>query len=896
MIEQNYNKAYVKYKISGFLLVFCMFFLPAVGFGQGLNSSDFVDPPKEYHLTTWWHWMNGYITKKGITQDLEAMKAQGISNATILNVYRPFTADPNSHISVETTEKVLPSLGIAPSMDNWHQVKFNSDEWYENFLHALSEANRLGMKIGAANCDGWSESGGPWITPDQSMKQYTWSKTLVKGGQMEQIYLAQPTSRNNYYKDEYVVAFRSQGANSFELAQPKLTYKKNKSAQILNDGNPNTGLSIRNDTLFISFNFPFTADVLRIIFSKTGKLALQTIHIKLAVSDDGENYRHVADLQVNEVSNLLKLTIPKTTGHYFRLIIKDLNRDTFIGETYLLKNEEDGLFENHYPNFSIKTSAMRAQKMEDFWRKNSVATYNTIETPFDVIDLTTKMGEKGVLNWKVPEGNWTILRFGYTTTGKKNHPASPEGAGLECDKMDTIALNFHFSNYPQKLIKKAGIYAGNTFKYFLVDSWEAGLQNWTANFAEEFRMRRGYSLIPYIPVLCGEVICDSEHTEALLHDFRLTISDLLIENYFKHLATLCHRNGMLLYSEGIYGDELTPPVDVLQTYKYCDVPMTEFWAKIQAHHWPIRSILPDHLGFVIPEHSSLIYDKPIIASEAYTGYAIYSDSPIDLKLYGDQAFCEGVNSMVLHSYVHQTQDRQPGFTLGIYGQSFNRHNTWFKHANSFFDQQARIQYMMQNGIRCSDALIYIGDKKPAIECRSEELSQLLPEVDMKFNYCNQDVLFNNLSVKDGLLCLNNGAYFQFLILRDTEMDLKTLQKIEELVKKGATVFGKKPQRTLSLKEYDKNNKTLKKLANKMWNGSQESIIHYGQGYIITSLDRLKSVYRPDIISDSSNQIMYLHRRNSTDDYYYIVNKSDLSEIDATVAFRQKSKAYLFGIL
>ena len=82
-------------------------------------------------------------------------------------------------------------------------------------------------------------------------------------------------------------------------------------------------------------------------------------------------------------------------------------------------------------------------------------------------------------HWDAPEGNWTIIRFGYTSTGATNGPATKEGTGLECDKMDTSALNLHWVNYPQKLIDHAGKYAGNTFKFLLIDSWECGYQNWT---------------------------------------------------------------------------------------------------------------------------------------------------------------------------------------------------------------------------------------------------------------------------------------------------------------------------------------------------------------------------------------------------------------------------------
>jgi len=837
-------------------------------FAQQISTESFQTPPKENHISTWWHWMSGYITKEGITKDLEAMKEQGIQNATILNVDR-----------IETPLKM-------------HRVTFGSDEWFDMFHFALEEANRLGITIGTANCDGWSESGGPWIKPENSMKQFVWSKYYLSGGGKRTVQLPQPTCTKDFYKDAYVVAFRSHGPNSFDKAKPVISYEKDKKAPELTDGNPNTGIILREGPMTIAFNKTFTADVLSIIFNKTDKALLIPINISIEAANDTASFRKVTDLTIDKVNDMLKLSIPQTSAKYFRVKIKDDNKGNSVGEVYLLKKGEKGLFESNYSQYPVKTTAIRTQTMDNYWEANEIDSSSIIQKPEDVVDLSSFIDANGKLTWNAPKGMWTILRFGFTTTGVTNHPASPEGRGLECDKMDTTALNIHFQNYPQKIIDIAGKYKGNTFKYFLVDSWEARMQNWTDLLGQEFEKRRGYSIVPYIPVLCGEVVQSSECVEAFLHDFRLTIGELLQENYFKHLADLCHRQGIQLYSEGIYGQELTPPIDVLQTYKYCDVPMSEFWAKIPAHTWPFPTIIPQNLGFVIPEHSALLYNKPIVAGEAYTGYAIFSDSPIDLKTYGDQAFSEGINSMVLHSYVHQPDERTPGFTLGIYGQTFNRHNTWFRYAKGFFDEQARIQYMMQGGSRFSDALLYIGDKKPAIECYDKELSQVLPP-NTKFNYINQEVLLNRLTVNDGQILLDNKYVFQFMSIRDKELDLVTMQKIEALVNDGAIVFMTKPERTLTWKNYSSDCTALKVIADKMWENmnAESGIAEYGKGKIISSLDALMRIYDADLTirGTALDSLLYLHKQRDDSDIYFLSNKCDTTALEFNADFRQRGK-------
>lgn len=663
--------------------------VPVLGLQAQVSVASFQQPQPEAHVIAWWHWLNGNISKEGLTRDLEAMHAVGINQATFLNVWREM-----------------------PDADVSQKVRFNSPEWWGMVRHAMKEADRLGMTLGAANCDGWSESGGPWITPDLSMKHYTWSKTKASatGGLVDTV-LPQPPSKQDYYRDVCVLAYPA------------------------------------------------------------GK---EAIDIK------------------------------------------------------------------------------------------------------EVIDVTQATDVTGHLRWQAPKrGEWIILRFGYTTTGKTNNPATWEGRGLECDKMDTTALNVHFANYPQKIIDLAKEVNPAVFRYFLVDSWEAGPQTWTQHFPEEFLKRRGYDLKPWLPALCEEILLDQRHTEAFLHDFRMTIGDLVNDCYFKHMAELCHRNGLQMYSEGIYGEKKNPPVDVLKTYQYCDVPMTEFWAQIPGHDTPFYYNPWPSKTFIYPVHSSLLYGKDIIGSEAYTGYALYSDSPIDLKTYGDVAFCEGVNSMMLHSYVHQPTEQLPGMTLGVYGQSFNRHNTWFGEAESWFGFQARVQYLLRQGVRCSDALVFTGDELPCPQWTPDESDSIMQGV--KFNYINPEVLLSRVTARGGKLWLDGKHEFQCLVLRDSVMELPTLQKVAELAEAGAVIYGPKPVRTLSLSGLEKNDKELHRLADRVWR-----LPNVHSDVLAMSRQISRELTLPGV---KASDFSYIHRRAEGLDLYYIANKNYDKALDFEPQFR-----------
>lgn len=821
---------------------------------QTVTPEGFNAPSPENHTATWWHWMDGDITREGITKDLEAMKAQGITNATVLNIYR--------------------LIGV----EGCQNVKFNSPEWFAMFRHAVEEADRLGIEIGAANCDGWSESGGPWITPELSMKQYTWRKTFVKGNGREQsIKLALPYSKERFYRDVKVVAYRDAAPNSFVQAAPVITanggypletlIKSHKyhdetrhldlfdesPADILIDGNPTTGLTLSDDkTVKFDFAKPFTAEKLHIYIMVSA--AKFPVPVLIEVSDNGTDYTEVATVFPKAANSLQKLSFPKTTSKHWRLTVNEKLSPTTLSEICLLKNGERGVWDS--------------------------APGTAIASADDVLDLTDRMSPDGTLRWNAPKGNWTVIRFGYTSNGKFNHPASPQGVGLECDKMDTTALNVHFAAYPDKLIEAAGPYAGKTFTYFLVDSWECGQQNWTAALPEEFLKRRGYSLDKYIPVLCGEQIGSKALSDAFVHDFDKTRGELVLDNYFKHLADLCHRAGMKLYSEGIYGGAAMPPVDVLKSYKYCDVPMTEFWAQASEYReWPITHKPGNYTGHAIPYHVPLIYGKPIVGSEAFTGMALYSDSPIDLKLYGDMAYSLGVNRMILHSYVHQPTDRRPGVTLGIYGQTFNRNNLWFNYSDGFFATEARIQYMLQAGDRRSDALVYMGDNLPNTELKEGELNRLLPP-NTKYQYINQEVLLDRISVRDGKLYLDGVHPFKYLMLRGDKMDIETIRRIEELVNAGALIYGQKPSSTLSLKDYDAQTAELRQIAARLWDS----------GKVITDLKTLKKSFTPDLSlrGVDINDVLYIHKTLGELDYYYIVNKENSSTVNFEATFDIKN--------
>ena len=832
-----------------------------------LNSEEFLNPPESVGIYAWWHWLDNAITKEGITRDLEAMKQQGIAGATILNIGLFDEKD----------------MGVP-------KVIFGTDQWYDMFKWALEEANRLGITIGAHNCDGWSTSGGPWITPEMSMKQYVWSKTNVRGGQTIDMTLPEPHGNNDYYEDAAIIAYpASDPPNSFQLAGPQVTINDTIDGKILFDGNPFSNVNLRGDAFIdIAFNEMFTADKIAVHLRMASSWeSLKNIRsgFEIMASRDGRNYTHVMDFEIKGVNRTVSIEIPGTSSKYYRIKLKRQSEIPYytrinLSEIELLKQGEQPLYSPSLMYHLEKTVSTRPEEISDVFVAGSLTDPLNSVISSKVIDLQGNMDSNGQLKWDVPEGNWTIIRFGYTTTGVVNGPATNAGRGLECDKMDTTALNLHFRSFPLKLIQNAGNFTGNTFKYIFIDSWECNYQNWTKNFPEEFERRNGYSLIPWIPVLIGETENNTEETEAFLHDFRKTIADLIEENYYKHFTELCHREGMDLHAEVIYGGVHYPPLNILRSNSYMDVPMWEFWTNQDedgfVHYMPVQNI-----SFDKPMYAAVVYDKPVVPSEAYTGYAHYSESPWDLKLYGDRAYCSGINRMVLHSYVHQPTERKPGMTLGPFASHFNRHNTWWEHVSEWFTYQSRVQYILQKGQPVADILYFIGDQLPEYQKNND-----LYNVPYGYNtqLCNMDILLNHSEVRNGMIWLENGLTYKILMLPDNDqMEYSTLQRIATLIQEGVTVVGPKPAGVLSYTDRNQNNTDLRKLADEVWgeiDGKNVTENNYGRGKVIWG-NSLQEVLegmniQPDlkVLKSDTVNLLFIHKQIETREVYFLVNQED----------------------
>jgi hypothetical protein len=431
--------------------------------------------------------------------------------------------------------------------------------------------------------------------------------------------------------------------------------------------------------------------------------------------------------------------------------------------------------------------------------------------PKRTLDLTASLGTDGRLSWTVPEGRWTILRFSRTSTGANTRPAPVPGLGLECDKFDRAALDAHYDAFVGGLLREIGprkTAAGAGWTYLHIDSWEMGAQNWTAAFREEFRRRRGYDPLPYLPAVTGRVVESLEISERFLWDLRLTAQELVVENHALRLKELGRRDGFGLSIEPY---DMTPCAD-LTLGAVADVPQGEFWLYgFNTAHSVIEAVSIAHTC-----------GRRIVGAEAFTSAdnERWQAHPASMKALGDWAFAAGINRIVFHRYQHQAGlDLRPGMTMGPYGVHWERTQTWWDMAPAYHTYLSRCQYMLRRGLPVADICYLVAEGAPQVfRAPASALRGSPPDrLGWNFDACAPETLVADMFVRDGRLVLPDGMSYAVLVLPEREtMTPALLRKIRDLAAAGATIIGPPPRKSPGLAGFPGCDAEVKTLAAEIW--------------------------------------------------------------------------------
>jgi hypothetical protein len=505
-----------------------------------------------------------------------------------------------------------------------------------------------------------------------------------------------------------------------------------------------------------------------------------------------------------------------------------------------------------------------------------------------IVNLSTRMARDGQLDWQVPPGQWTVVRFGHTSNGKENHPAPQGGQGLECDKLRKEGAQVVFNGFLKNLLADTKRYVPNTFVSAHIDSWEVDAQNWTEHFRDEYRRRRGYDLLPFLPVITGRVVGSLEISERFLWDFRQTIADLLLENYSKEWQRLAHANGLRLSVEA-YDSE---PSDDLSYALGCDEPMAEFWM------WP-----PYEMDYSCGAMASAAHvsGKRIVGAEAFTSTASerWLAHPFIAKPFGDWAFCEGINRLVIHRYTHQPwtdPNREPGMSMGPFGLHYERTETWWDYSRPWHEYLARCQFLLRQGTYVADICYVAGEDVPQhwkVPFESKE------RTGYSYDVCPARTVIASMSVKNGKVVLPDSMSYRLLVLpKEERMTPELLSKVRDLVRAGATVLGMRPLGSPTLAGFPQCDIELSRLADELWgtgnrSGSGEHVL--GKGRVVWGKSPRQFLADIGVPKDfapvehrASQSLQYIHRTLPEAEIYFVANKK-LEPIESVCAFRVQGR-------
>jgi len=880
--------------------------------------SGFEHPPRSARPQVWWHWMDGNVTKEGIKLDLEWMHRVGLAG------FQNFDA---AIVTPQVVEK---------------RLVYMTPEWKDAFRYAVLLGDQLGMEEAIAGSPGWSESGGPWVPGPQAMKKYVWSATRVEGGKPFSGALEHPPSKTGlfqnmaiededslkykapeFYADSVVIAYKApEGDVPIGDLGPRITCSGGSiDPGLLSDGDLATTIALPKapvgGSAWVRYEFPR----LQTIRGLTIAMGIGDFEgfepprgdsgLALEASDDGETYRVVAKIPKEATGPAVvggRLPLQQTisfvpvTAKFFRVTFKtfpppkfDFDPGAFgvsaskpatawpIAELVLHAGARVNRFE---------VKAAFAPFRDLYSLPTPAVTSDDAVPRSQIIDLTSKLQADGTLDWDPPGGHWMVLRFGYSLLGITNHPATVEATGLEVDKLNHTYVKNYMETYLQSYRQTVGAneIGSRGIQSVVNDSWEAGSQNWTDEMIAQFKKRRGYDPVPWMPVLTGVVVESAEASDKFLWDFRKTIEDLIADEHYGQLEATLHKWGMRHYGES-HEEWRAFPADGMEVKKFNEVPMSAMWTQRPGVNNELYGFNADDRESASVAH---IYGQNLAAAESLTADgAAWAWSPATLKPTADREFLNGINRFVISESVHQPLvGKAPGMTLGPFGQWFNRNETWAEEAGAWVDYLARSSYLLQQGRFVADVVYFYGEDSNITAIFQDKSPDVPAGYD--FDYINPDGLIHVLSAGAGRIRTKSGMEYRLLALdpNSQHMSLPVLRAIRQLVGDGAVVAGSKPTDDPSLAD---DPAEFRRLSRELFgDGTGVHAVGKGRVYAGQNVETALKVMNvaPDFDythPESDTRLLFAHRKLRDGDLYFVDNRNDRDEsVDAT--FRVTGKA------
>ena len=833
----------------------------------------FVSPDRVHYPETWFHFIGGNVSHEGITADLEAIASAGIAGVQLF--HGQFGGEYSKQWPATTDS-------IACLSENWEAA----------VKHASEEAKRLGLRFSMQNCPGWAMAGGPWIKPEKAMRNIIYSRTDVKGKDLQaKLPMPEPSKEEwRDYQDIAVLAFPTPEGD---------TGKPLDFSQVTGDGTfPWRELLVGRDD-YVAFPPAKEGEPHWVEVKFKEPVTVRSVELPIV--------QRINNQMVYEPNLHITAYALMADGSKHAILNADLPPSSWQDNhpiTLACQEVKDAVscrleFHNKYA-MNLNHIKLWSTAFKNNWQSEAAWDLRALErSGEDVVqsqsaylasahlhDITALMTADGSLTWTAPDDKeWTILRFGHVNKGKKNGPAPLEATGWECDKLSTEGPEANFAGYIGRLTN--GVLQGGMLNGMLLDSWECYTQTWTQKMESEFSERMGYDLRFWLPAVMGYVIDNPETTSRFLTDWRRVINDLFVNKFYKRMVELGHEQGLTVAYETAAGDVF--PGDIMEYYKHADFLMCEFW-----HPYSVGDVGSLNFKPIKPTASAArLYGKTRVSAESFTsGDLHWNEHPAFFKDYADYHFIEGVTHNIFHTYTHNPQIGflPPGSSMGIkIGSPFLRGQTWWPYMKELTAYLARCSYMLERGRPISDVLWYLGDE---IDHKPDQEYPF--PAGYKYDYCNPDVLLNRLSVKDGLVVTPEGLSYKFIWMPENKRMLpETLHRLRVLMEQGATVVANAPQRIATWAGGDEAQARFDKCVEAIWGKAESgSITTIGKGRLLSGVTIEEAIGLLGLKPDVQGDVRWIHRQVEGADWYFVTPPKQQA-FKGMVSFRAEGAAELW---
>ena len=440
-------------------------------------------------------------------------------------------------------------------------------------------------------------------------------------------------------------------------------------------------------------------------------------------------------------------------------------------------------------------------------RERAVARSGELERGTSV-DLTANLQPDGTLKWSVPPGTWQLFVFCSLPTAQRVNAGAGEGSQLVMDHLSSDAFAAHAKRVGDNAIPFIGKFFGNGLRAIFCDSLEVSANLfWCDDFLAEFRRRRGYDLVPYLPILkvrsyaepFGEFVDVPIYEipdigKQVRHDYRQTVSDIMSERFYGQFNKWAHDHNLLSRTQA-HG----APADVLRVYGEADIPETEG--------------LFDQGGYdflKMAASAAHVYGRPIVGSESFVwSNAAYETTPEKVKVAADELLTAGVNAIVYHGFAYimpgiAAPGWHPfsGFGDGNYSSQFNELNTFWPYFAQLNGYITRLQYISQVGTNIAAVALYRNDLAHGADevPPTPKLNQAIMDAGYNYDHINTDSLLH-CSVREKNLISKGGARYGALILPPLDsLDATLSEQLQSFAAAGLPLFiaGNTPSRAEGL--------------------------------------------------------------------------------------------------